>query len=703
MVEPGLYRLVARADAPGWLSPAVFETTIAVTRSNRALPRGRATFFGVQTNLMSEPAADQNLEIDLAREIGVQLLALETPWRLIEPARSAFEFTTLERLVNRITQRDIATMIVLTEPPEWLPADEQGVWDRQAAVCETLAQHLGKRVWAYQALLPDGAPLDATARAGVERIRKRVTAVRPDVEVFPPSQTVAASASNDAPTPRFPLDGGGPLAFETTGDPGAAFSALQTLAEQGNLTWDASHRWLHRAEALNGPGGPHHAVAVLRHYVRAAAEGVGGVIWFDLRDDTNDPRHPEEMKGLVRRDFSPKTPLLGLANAVGMLHGLLYAGPVSGAPEEFASALFIGGKHQVAVIFPQPNRMLPAALAPFQLVPGELAVFDFDRRPQPLLRSSATPLVATPASPLFIILDCERPQTQAKLGLARPWLRVPRTVCCGERCTFRIEIDAARDLRRSYLQLILPPNAPVESDFSARLLRAQAGETLAFDVHLTRVGEPAFERAALTLRVTLEGITFRLPLIVRPLFDVLPIDRAPRITRSSFAIGSLAPGDRRRDRTTGGGPDLHVGYDRRALHVAIALPPGASPQAELDVGIAAEGADGHTEMRTTNAGRRPELHPVYPADPSKAPGWRCRTRTARPSGVQFCHITIPASALSLPRFEEGVRLLLAVRYLEPALEGGPPRVVAEWGTGLGGSRSTAGYQCLRLGAPPAKP
>ena len=52
--EPGLYRLEARVYGPGWIMPAL-QTTIAVTYTNRALPRGRATFFGIQTNLLREP------------------------------------------------------------------------------------------------------------------------------------------------------------------------------------------------------------------------------------------------------------------------------------------------------------------------------------------------------------------------------------------------------------------------------------------------------------------------------------------------------------------------------------------------------------------------------------------------------------------------------------------------------------------------
>jgi len=351
--EPGLYRLVARVHGPRWISPAVFETAIAVTQTNRALPRGRATFFGVGSNLVREPLADQRLEIDIAREMGAQLLAIETPWRILEPSQGSLEFEALDELINLVTKRDIAALVVLTEPPEWLAANSADPWTRQEVLFEALARRYGKRVWAYQPLMVEptrSGRLTAADLAAVERIRRRVADVRPNVEVVAPPLLVQSPDAGTPSLPSLPTDAAVQLAFETVGDSASAAAVLETFATQNQLEWRQSHRWFHRAQPLTGSGTPHDAVAVLRHYVRAAKEGVGGVVWFDLRDDTNDPRHPQRMKGLVQRDFSPKTPLLGFASAVGMLHGLLYVGPLAGTPAEFESALFIGGQRQVAVL-----------------------------------------------------------------------------------------------------------------------------------------------------------------------------------------------------------------------------------------------------------------------------------------------------------------------------------------------------------------
>ncbi|MFQ5806379.1 MAG: beta-galactosidase, partial [Phycisphaerae bacterium] len=680
--EPGLYQLVARVRGPRWITPAVFETTIAVAHTNRALPRGRATFFGVGTNLMREPLADQLLEIDIAHEIGVQLLAIETPWRAIEPSPGALDFEALDEVIDLITPRDIATMIILTERPEWLATDGVGPWRRQAMLFEALARRYGKRICAYQPLPADPAKpgrLTAADLTAVEQIRRRVAEIRPDADVLAPPLVVQA---ND--TDRFSLPSAGKvqLTFETGGDPAAAATTLETFATQNKLKWSQAHRWFHRAEALNGSGAFYDAVALLRHYVRAARAGVGGVVWFDLRDDTNDPRRSERMNGLAQRDFSPKTPLLGFANAVGMLHGLLYAGEVFGTPAEFDSALFIGGQRQVAVLFPKPNRVLPAVLAPYQTVPGELTVFDFDRRERPLTYSAATPLVATLPKPFFIALHAQRAQAAPKVGLARPWWRAPATVYCGKETTFRIEIDAPINLRRSYLQVILPAGAPVKSSLSSRALRAKAGDTLSFDVKLTRTRDKLFAPTDLIVRARLEDDTLQFPVTLRPLVQIRRMKPTAKITDTTFVIGRLTPPNSDDDTEAAQvGGTLYAGYQDRKLHLAIALPPDAGPDAVVNLGIAVENADTHAEVHIADLLRRPKLSPAYATSPVQVRAWRCRVSAAKHTPARFCRVSIPAVSLGLSAFQPATRLLLAARYAEPAAGSQVLPLVLEWGSG----------------------
>jgi hypothetical protein len=700
IVDPGLYRLVARVRGPRWTTPAVFETTIAVTHSNRALPRGRATFFGVQTNLIREPAADQLLEIEIAREIGVQLLALETPWRIIEPRPGAFEFGVLDALITGITRRDIAAMVVLTEPPDWLAAKNADYWNRQTELIEALVRRYQERIFAYQPLSIEPGRLSPADVSALVEIRRRVTALRPNIEICTPPIRVSSDDPSAAVVPTLPPGSGLELAFETTGDLAAAAPALETFARQNNLEWTPQHRWFHRAEPLTQRGAMYDAVAILHHYVRAARVGVAGVVWYDLRDDTNDPRFPELMRGLVQRDFSPKSPLLGLANAVGMLYGLLFAGDVPGAPAEFDSALFIGGQRQVAVLCPKPNRVLPAVLAPYHTVEGELAVFDFDRRLRPLTISAAPPLTQTDQDPFFITLAAVRAQADPKIGLARPWLRAPAAVYCGSETTFTIELDAPMDLRRSYLQVILPSDAAVRSSISSRALRAEAGQTISFDVTLTRTTDEVFEPVPLTVRLRLEGTALTVPVTVHPLLSMRRMKPSQKISDASFGLGRLAPVDSEHEESRPA-TALHAAYENHTLHVAIALPSDVGPDATLDLGLAVAGADTHAEARIEHLTGGPKLVPDRGTTSGEVEAWRCHLIEDEQARIRLCDITIPSRAMGLSGFEPGTRILLAARYVEPQPGDWTLPRILEWGHGLGGERSTSRYHWVELAhAPP---
>jgi hypothetical protein len=693
--DPGLYRLLARARGPRWTTPAIFETTIAVSYSNRSLPRGRATFFGVQANLLREPAADQLLEIDMAREIGVQLLALETPWRVIEPSPGAFEFAALDGLINRITQHDIAPLLVLGDPPRWLRTPNTDFWDRQTALLEALAQRYRERVPAYQPLAPEPGRLTDADLAALAQIERRVSAVRSTIEICTPPVRVPSDDPTSVDLPRLPGDSRLQLAFETRGDSAAAIAALAEFARAHELRWTTRHRWFHRAEPLPDSGGTRDAVTLLRHYLRAAREGVAGLVWDDLRDDTSDPRFSAAMRGLVQRDFSPKSPLLSFANTVGMLHGLLYVGEAPGAGAEFESALFIGGQRQVMVLCPKPNRILPAVLVPYQTVEGDLAVFDFDRRLKPLTRSAAPPLAETDQTPFFLTLNALRAQSAPKLGLARPWLRVPAAVYCASQATFRIELDAPVHLRRSYLQVILPDNAPVTSSLSSRSLRAEAGHTLSLDVTLTHTGNDPWRPVDMTIRLRLEGTSLAIPVTVHPLATVEQLGSSGQIGDPRFRLGRLARPDAEDDSVFSA--PLHAAYDRSTLHLAVALPPGSPADATLHLGLALEGADTHSEISAAGPAHRPHLLPTRGTPPDRVASWHSQVADMQTARGRLFQLTIPARSLGLSSFQPGTRLLLAARYAEPQPGSAAAPLTLEWGRGLTGGRSTTGYRWLELG------
>ncbi|MEP0848529.1 MAG: hypothetical protein HRF50_17115 [Phycisphaerae bacterium] len=680
IAEPGLYRLVARASASGWIAPAVYETTIAVTPSNRGLPRGRATFFGLRTNLLREPLADQRLEIEVARDLGVQLLAIETPWSRIEPRRGAYRFALPDTIVDAVVAADIAPLIWLTEPPEWLAAEKEQRGEALADVLVALARHYGQRVKFYCAW-EAGA---ASAVNDSDALQRRLRDVQPQAELLrPPVDVAAATGAGSASN------------YSTRGDLEAARRALESLRPgDGGLRRDSV--WSHEAAPLAGSGELSDAVDVLRFYTSAAAAGVGSVIWFDLRDDSDDPRYANAMRGLVRRDFSPKTAMVGYANAVAMLAGLVPAGTPAGVPPEFDASLFIAGNRQVTVLFPKPSRIPPAAIAPAAGVPGQITAYDFERREMPPLEFEQQKLVATLERPVFVVLQTERAQKDAQLRFRTPWLNVPRAVLCGETATFKIDLMAPADIRNGVLQIVVPDGAPVQTSFTTRAVNAKAGERFSFDVELSRTAAAPPDPVRIDVRFTAGKRGVELPVDVRGLTTLRPAPAGGAHAAHDSKLADLVlVGDasRRDDRPF----SLYAQYERTALTFAFTLP-RATSLTTVRLGVSLEGAPSHVEIRVDGVNETPTAVVEYPAN-GKDSGVRARTELGSDGTGARVVVDIPATLLGADGLTPGQRLLIAASCIERSELRSVPPQERIWGRGLGGSRSTAGYEWVVLSGP----
>ena len=688
VLEPGLYRLVARVSGPGWSTPAVVESTIAVMTSNRALPRGRETFFGIRSNLLRESPVDQDIEIAIAREIGVQLLALDVPWRAIEPSPGRHEFRLLDEVVDLLIERDIAVMLILVDRPEWLEADADKAWQHQVQILDTLAQRFGKRVTAFMPLLPNPQGEDWERLLQLE---KKLKDVESNATLMAPPIAVDATKTLNIPADvRDKL----PLVFETTGPSTPAVADLIAFGQRNDIQWKAPTRWLHESDTAAGAGDD--AETILRHFMQGAAKGVGGVIWFDLRDDSAQPDQLDKQRGLVRRDFSPRDTLIGFANAVGMLHGLVYAGEVVGTPEEFDSATFIGGQTQVGVFFPKPNRILPALIAPRALVPGEVSILNFARVEQPQfgpLDASLSPMMERP---FFTALFMERAQGEAQFALARPWIRAPQVVLCDEKAELHVEIDAIESLSRSYVQLLIPDDAGITSSASSRLLRAKRGETLPFDATLSHTGTTPLKPTTLTLRARIEGETYEVPIRLEPLHRVAAAKRNEPLSDERFNVGLLEA------RVSAGRKPaklaVYIGYERRELRIEVDLPAALVPGAYLDFGLAEENANLHQQARITHLRTTPALEPLASTDSAALRSWRCRRLdSGGASGAGRLEITIPTRSLEASSLKPGMRFLAAITLVIPPTDAAASPVVQQWGSGVGDPRRTLGYKWLVLG------
>jgi hypothetical protein len=682
--ETGLFRLVATLTSPGWKRPAVYETTIAVTPSNRSIPRGRSVFFGIQANLLREPAEDRVLEIDVAKELGVQLFAITLPWRSIEPRRDAFEFAALDALVDAIVARDMACMLSLTEPPAWLAeADRTAQTERQTAALRAVAKRYGRKLHFIQ---PMAEPDVAAAVAFAEGLQKLLAADGAAAEVLPAPFAIHTPDGLPSELPAALREIDTPLLFQTYDDPVAARPRLAAFRERNKLTWKPAHVWMHVAPANGEAGSLADAVAVLRYCMVASAAGVRAVIWSDLRDDTSDPRHPEQMHGLLRRDFSPKSALLGYANAIGMLAGLVCKGQVDGTPDEFDSAMFVANERQVAAFVPKPNRVLPLAIAPVQAVEGRMTVLDFERRVRAPL-DAASGLYQPIDRPFFVLLLPSEAKESPQISLAKPWVRAPATVFCDRSATITVEIDATPTFGLKFAQLVLPAKAGIKSSFSAKDLKPEAGKTVKIPIELT-TEKPLAGPFTASLRISTAAGNLDAPIEIRPLGALLPGAASVPPNDRSLRIGEMAPASESPQRL-----GVFASYQAKTLTVALEHPADAPEGAELRFGIAVEGRETVREIAISGLGRDLTLRSLS-ATSGLSAGIRCAA--GGKGSTPFVTLEIPAAALGVEEWKADLRICAGAAYVTPAnTRAAVPSM--RWGNGLDGSRTTQAFEWLRLG------
>lgn len=673
--EPGLYRLTARVFAAGWPSDAIAETAVAVTLSNRGLPRGRSTFFGVHTDLLRQPPIDQQLEIDLAREIGVQLLAVDAPWAQLEPEPGRFDLAALEALVSTIVSKDMAIALLLTEPPAGLsdPAQfDQRQGDLVAAVC----QKLGRRVGFLQATAPSSWTSEQRL-ALRESLQKRAAAINRDAVVLAPAMRLSDQNAADA------LARAVPQGVVTEGDALLALREFRSRSDDLGGSWPDGSWWTHRGDPPQGLGSPYDATSLLRLYLGAAERGVGAVIWGDLRDASNDARFPQQRRGLVRRDFSPRLGLIGFANTAGLLAGMRYTGKVAGTPDAYESAMFIGADHQVGVLVPRLNRALPALLAPASTVPCELTVMDFERRARPL---HDTPLgLWTPSveGPLFFSLAFEAAQTEDRLVLRRPCVDVPSLLPVRDPQTLRVNVLPPVPLRRSYVQLQAGESSRLNGPWPAMPVRAGAGEAAAVEIPVAWKEHAARRPEPLVLAATLEGTRIDIPLRVAPLAAVRK--GTGEWVADENIVGSLRDADGQESPVR-----VYAAYASDRFQIAVSAPTASTPALELLIGLAVEKGERILEAAAGPLSGSPALRPLTGTDPGALGGWKCR-RLERAGAPPALVVEVPAAALGLERLAEGQRLLVALRLRDSA-----SKLDLRWGEGLDGRGTTAGYEWLEL-------
>lgn len=680
--DPGLYRLVATANVAGWRNPPQFETTIAVAKSNRFASRGRARFFGVRSNLFREPAADQQLEIALARDLGAQVVMLDAPWRSLEPKDNDWDVQTLEPLVDGLSKNAIETWLSISNPPEWVPADRTTREKELAALCGEIGRRFSGKVTAIQFaadVFPDvGDDQDATISATLRDLVN--VAGRPTIKILPPTRDAATAIGN--------ADSDSISVVEYTGHPKSAGAALTETEKQNDdrvfqLTLPAINRAGNRADA----------VSILRLFIRGAASGVQTLQLFDLRDDDVGNYRRDALRGITQRDFSPKMWLVGYLSAAGIIGDMTYSGEVFGAPPEYDSALFTAGARQTAILIPKPNRILPALIAPIRNIAGDWSFLRFDREKiDPLSNESDVALASRP-EPIFATLQMSAPQAQPQIGFDdTPWVRVPGTIFTDQ--PFDVVLTPGEPVRNGYLQLIPDRQSKLRSVRSSFPLRADPkGNQQTITAEITSGNQP-FDSHETTLRVKVNNKQLDIPLTVYP-GVAMPFEKT-LTNAATKRLGTLQADGRPTATVTIAGAyngnelllDVQIEDDK-----IVATPTDASTNDEqfdeLRFGVALEGVDDHVEMLIKDDGNEAKLTPLLGSAESSS-----ITREQTTKGVRYT-IRLQPAALGVDSFTGDRRLRLAFQYRDFDYERFAPEMQT-WGSGLDAGGSSEGYRWILL-------
>lgn len=672
--EPGLYRLVARIQTPRWPQPRIVETGLAVMQSNRGLARGRSTLFAVRSNLLEDPRADQDLELQLADELGAELFAIVTPWARLEPRPGTYDFTALDPLVGALVKRSIFPMISLTEA---LPGENQtgaALTKPRQALLDALVAHFGAKV-RYFELAPATGP---TTTEALNAVQEALAAHIQNPVVIGPRVAIHTQAKpSDLPT--------NPIAAQIGGSAGGALRILKALGASGARGWKPGDWWIFTPAAENGVGDLDDTLDLIQFYCEAASAGIAGLVCVDLRDQTNDPHHPERMHGLVRRDFSPKSMALGFAAAAAILNGCTSAGRLPNAPPAYDTYAFRSPTRQLIALIPQPGANRNALVGIAQTGEGQLHAFTAEKRAVPLFEGS--PAVLLPAArPVIAELTLAKLTTDFGLAFAPAWMTVPAEVACGASGSFDIELTPPMPLRKSYLEVLVPRDCGLKSSISNRQLKGEAGQPIKLPCELTR--DPAYRDApaTLTLNVSLEGRTFPLPIAVNP---VLRLANGPSQLDDAHRLGTLRPA--LLDTTPNAnapapvaGPGVFAGRNADILEILVELPATltAGGRAVLNIREPAGGMDLQWTIRNVLA------QPTVESSESTDSGG---VSAARENGAKatLLRIRIPQRSLAAgSAAPKSIRISLRIE--DPAQLGS----ASEWRFGESGNATGALGECI---------
>jgi hypothetical protein len=335
--------------------------------------------FGVNVH-----GIDDQRQLDLARDTGFSFVRADLLWRSVE-RNGQYRFVVGDRLMTAMEARGMGVLWILDygHPQHGgdVPRQPNDV-EAFARFAEAVAAHFRGRNVRYEIWnepnidrfwppQPNAAEYATLARAAVAAIHR----ADPDARV-----AIGSLARFDVP---FLLHA---LAAGATGDavsvhpyrtaaPETVVSELAVLRQMVTAPiWDtewgyASYDYFSqnlRGDGHSEPGRKRQAVLACREVLTVWALALPVAVWYDLRDDGDDPRNGEKNYGLIDREYADKPAMLALRTLTHLAADHTLAGLVQDVPDGVHAVRLDGASDRVFVVWnAQPDARstvrLPAA------------------------------------------------------------------------------------------------------------------------------------------------------------------------------------------------------------------------------------------------------------------------------------------------------------------------------------------------------
>jgi hypothetical protein len=371
---------MSRRDLTAWLLllPALLQPARA---EEHGLPGPIVpTGFGVNIHF-TDPAAG---EMERFAEAGYRLARMDLSWGAVERTPGDYNFAAYDRLVAHLARAGARPLFILDYGNRLYdggrsPYTEAGraAFARYAAAAA--AHFRGKGVLWEIWNEPNLAQFWKPAPSADDYVRLALTTGRA-VRAADPDAAILAPGSSGFPWEFFetvfrggvleqidavsvhPYRGGPP---ESAADDFGRLRALiaRYAPEAMRALPIVSSEWGYSTTTAGGVSEDRQAQYLTRMWLANLAAGVNLSIFYDWRDDGNDPREREHRFGTVRRDLQPKPSFQAARALIAELNGFAYRQRIRGrGPDDWQLLLQRGDTEELALVTWNAGRDAPDAL-----------------------------------------------------------------------------------------------------------------------------------------------------------------------------------------------------------------------------------------------------------------------------------------------------------------------------------------------------